>query len=309
MPFAPTDRAPYDAALHQAQGGSFHAHRSSPRLRGRRERRVNRPTPADAPTRSLIRAVISAREATGPSGAERLADDVILLVVHDGSGRLIDFSGDVFAVTETGAMMLELALRDGSEAACRILAARYRLDAAQVRADMEGLFGTLRERHLLVPATSARGRRQVRPRLSWLVGALVKACVRLPASWMTTKAWLLISLAFGATRLFGWSHTIDAWDHAISPKSPIGDPSPRVLSAMGLAVSRALACHPLPVACKERALAAWALARAGGIPAEIVLGVDLFPFGLHCWCAHGAFILADRYEGRCDRYTPLLVYR
>jgi len=267
---------------------------------------------ADAPARPLIRRVMSTREAVASSSRYRLADDVMLLVVHDGSGRLIDFSGDVFAVTETGATMLELMLRNGSDAACRDLAARYRVDAVQVRADMEALFRTLRKRHLLVPCALARRTPSIRRRLAPIVGLLVKACMRLPAAWMATKAWLLISLAFAATRLFGWSHTIGAWDRATSPSSAAADPPrvpPAVLAAVDRVVGRALARHPLPVGCKERSLAAWALARTGGVPAEVVLGVDLFPFGLHCWCAYGSFVLADRYEGRCDRYTPLLVYR
>jgi hypothetical protein len=128
---------------------------------------------------------------------------------------------------------------------------------------------------------------------------------------MPAKAWLLMSLAFVATRVFGWTNTIRAWDHAgarlIVSRSGL-EAEPDILATIESVVTRMIARNPLTVSCKERALCCWALARAGGISATVQLGIDLFPFSLHCWCEYESQIIADRYEGRCDRYTTIIVY-
>jgi hypothetical protein len=121
---------------------------------------------------------------------------------------------------------------------------------------------------------------------------------------------LLVTLAFLTIRAFNWANTIRIWDRA---GARLGAAEGHAFDAASVAVIdssvlRAIARHPLNISCKERALTAWVLARATGIPARMQLGIDLFPFGMHCWCEHGSHIIADRYEGRCDRYTPILTY-
>jgi hypothetical protein len=109
--------------------------------------------------------------------------------------------------------------------------------------------------------------------------------------------------------MFGWTDTVRVWDRAGAELIKSKDVAASgVLDAIDSVVTTVMARHPFTVSCKERALCCWVLARAAGIPARIRLGVDLFPFGLHCWCEHETRIVADRFEGRCDRYTPILVY-
>lgn len=66
----------------------------------------------------------------------------------------------------------------------------------------------------------------------------------------------------------------------------------------------AAANHPISVACKERALCSWSLARAAGLHASIIVGVFLFPIAGHCWCKVGTQTLGDDQE-RCDEFTPV----
>jgi hypothetical protein len=260
---------------------------------------------------ALIKSVLTASATAPGNEGYRLADDAMLVVVHDGSGRIIDLSGNVSAVTESGAAMLELALRHGTSFACRTLAARYRIGEDVIRADLETLFRSLEGQRVLVPATAATGNRSLRRALSFMLYPLVLACAARPLRWTPTRAWLLISWAFLATRAFGWTNTTRIWARAAARLNAAraADALDRAaVATIDTAVASAIARHPLPMSCKERALTAWVLARAAGVPARMQLGIELFPFGLHCWCEHESQIIADRYEGRCDRYTPILTY-
>lgn len=267
---------------------------------------IPRPAADAAPPGAAFRRVVSA--ATPASAAShRLADEALLLVVHDGSARLIDLAGDVVALSESAAALLESALGTGADLA--LLAARYRVPEARLAADRDALLADLARRGAIRPAGATARRRPFSRALEALLRALVRVLARRPAANTRAKARRLATLAFVATRLAGWSGAVRAWDAAFAPAdggAGAGGDDAALLDAVDAGVGAAIAGHWLRVGCKERALAAWALARAGGQRARLTLGVDLFPFGLHCWCEAGGRILADRYEGRCDRYAPIV---
>ena len=73
------------------------------------------------------------------------------------------------------------------------------------------------------------------------------------------------------------------------------------------AVRGAASRHAFSVECKERSLSCWSLARAAGLPATVVLGINLFPVAGHCWCESGPWTLSD-YEDRCQNFTPVVRY-
>jgi hypothetical protein len=207
--------------------------------------------------------------------------------------------------------MLELAIRHGADAACRSLADRYRVSEDVIRADIDTLFRSLAGQGVLVSGTAPAETFSLRRTLSWLVYPLVVLCAKRPTQRTGMRASLLTAVAFFATRAFGWTNTIRVWGRAsaklsFARRAETFDRA--AVATIDSAVTRAIAAYPLPVSCKERALTAWVLARAAGAPARLQLGVDLFPFGLHCWCECESQIIADRYEGRCDRFTPIASY-
>ena len=53
-----------------------------------------------------------------------------------------------------------------------------------------------------------------------------------------------------------------------------------------------------------RALCSWSLARAAGLHAALVVGIDLFPIAAHCWCEVGTQTLGDERE-HCNSFTPV----
>jgi hypothetical protein len=113
-------------------------------------------------------------------------------------------------------------------------------------------------------------------------------------------------LAHLSFALFGWSRAVALWQeaHARFPARQPGERDAESIQALGTAVRAAAASHPIRVACKERALCAWSLARAAGLSATLVVGIDLFPIAGHCWCEVGAQPLGDDRD-RCDRFTPV----
>jgi hypothetical protein len=241
-----------------------------------------------------------------------LPDDVFFVVAEDRTGRLVDLAGNVCAITTTGTAMLEMILRgQGLDAACEALADRFHADPHQVHGDMDVFLLDLERQHLLLPPGSTRRRTwSVGRKLCWLIAPILYLCAFKPDRWLQAKVWVLLTVAYLSTRALGWPNTVSVWELCTSASQGRRRKSPDdgVLNTIDAVAAHAITRHPLNLGCRERALCCQALARAAELPAKIVLGIDLFPFALHCWCESGSRILADRYEGRCDRYTPLAVY-
>jgi hypothetical protein len=261
----------------------------------------------------IISSVLHASSSIEAGDHYRLSPDVVLVAVQDGTARLLNLAGSLFAISETGALMLRAALDGRQREACDALATRFKVRPEQVRADMEALLLDLAARGLVEPPTMRRhSRPTIAGTLSWLLAPGVFACTRRSSRCIGLKTWVLLTLSYVATRLFGWTNTVRMWQRCVNPLPRAlalapenADASANIISDH---VAYAIARYPFNIGCKERALSCWALARAAGLPARIVLGIDLFPFALHCWCEAHAQILADRREGRCDRYTPILTY-
>jgi transglutaminase superfamily protein/coenzyme PQQ synthesis protein D (PqqD) len=259
----------------------------------------------------VITSVISsAIPAAGSRAAYRLAPDVLLLGVADGSARLLDLSGNFVALNETAAAIVEWALRARQPGAVEALAASHGVAAEQMRGDTDAVLDLL-ERQGLVVAPGAQGERNKwQARLAGLFVPLLRLCILRAArpSGGGTKG--LLALAWFACRTLGWSTTVRVWIAAkqTRPRPLEAVQADEQLTAMEEATRRAMAGHLLPLGCKERALCCFAQARSLGLPARIVLGVNLYPFGTHVWCESGSRLLADRHEGRCEHFTPVLTY-
>jgi len=259
---------------------------------------------------SLIRSLHSFSPETTDKDNYRLGSDVLLLIVHDGTARILDLGGNVCAISETGTMMLESVLRDGVDRASMTLAAYFGTAVERIRHDTDLLLHDLVRQGLLVAPGIRQPDRSLRARCSAFIAPIVAMCVRSPIRSLRVKASLLLGLSYISNRMLGWAITVEIWKRVtslVSAKKELREAE--TLDTIDAVVAEAMAVFPLNVGCKERALCCWALTRAAGIPARIVLGIDLFPFALHCWCEYGSRVLADRSEGRCDRYTPIMAYQ
>jgi hypothetical protein len=119
---------------------------------------------------------------------------------------------------------------------------------------------------------------------------------------MLTLAWLFF-------RLFGWAKTIAVWQRRYGAAH---EPQSRrdweiAVLALDATVRQAATSHVLTMECKERAVCCWAFARRAGLPARLVVGIQLVPFAGHCWCESGPWTLSDERQ-RCDQYQPVVEY-
>jgi hypothetical protein len=235
-----------------------------------------------------------------------LSPDVILVTVHDGSARLLDMAGRFHAVPAVGTIMLQETLANGAAAAVNRVSQDYGVDTTQVRNDLAVFLRELEDQGLLC---SRRNRPRWRRTNTWLARLFLRPALyaihRVLRS-QEAKARALLGLARIAFGLFGWSRTISVWKEAHSRYAArqAGEPEEQAVGELDEVVRAAAANHPLGVECKERALCCWALARAAGLDAAVVVGIDLFPLAGHCWCEVGSRTLSD-YQDRCVAYTPV----
>jgi hypothetical protein len=272
-------------------------------------------TPARPGKPALITSVLSSSEQTSARNhGYRLPPDVLLVSVQDGTARLLDLGGNFYALTATAARMLEAALQHRTESSQEMLAAEFGVDVRQIRADMDSFLASLQQLHLLVaPGSRWRKRGAARSALARSTIPILHFVNHTPGLSQGTRAWALLTIAYASNRMFGWTNTVRIWNRygfesAHGKNCQPIDGAAEALSRIDSTVSRAISRHPLNLDCKERALCCWALSRYAGLAGRIVLGIDLFPINIHCWCESHSHIVGDRYEGNCDRYTPVRVY-
>lgn len=251
----------------------------------------------------MIRRVLTARTAAPAGAGLALAPDVVLAVVDDGSSRLLDLGGTFFTLTPVATDLLAGALAGPRAGSVAAVAARYRAAPDRVAADAADLFAGLERDGLVRPASGP-----LRSRRSRLAAAVVARVLRvgmvLPAR---VRAGLLLGLAFVAFRRLGWPTAVAAWAAASArPGRPPVD-AEGFVARTDATVRAAANRHVLNVECKERAVVCWALLRAAGVPAELVVGIDLYPFASHCWCESGGRVLTD-FPDRVARYTAVARY-
>src|SRR5512135_2405391 len=96
----------------------------------------------------MIPAILRAE--TGPVESEyRLAPDVILLLIQDGSARLLHLGGNFYAISQTGAVMLYETLKADTATAALRIATEYRAKLSQVQNDLRAFLHNLEERQLI----------------------------------------------------------------------------------------------------------------------------------------------------------------
>jgi asparagine synthase (glutamine-hydrolysing) len=239
--------------------------------------------------------------------AYRLAPDVLLVGMPDATARLLDMGGQCYAMPVIAAQMLQGVLQHSTAATVHAIAAQYGADVPQVQQDLQVFVRDLAHRRLIQPAHTVRQRPQ-NSALAGMLGLPLRGLVRCRLS-LKVKAAVLLMLARLSFASLGWARSIALWDHALGQGAAHerGEGGEETVKAVDQAVRRAAATYPLRMACKERALCCWVLARAAGLAATLVVGIQLFPLAGHCWCEIGAWTLSDE-RARCDPYIPVIRY-
>ena len=239
-----------------------------------------------------------------------LAPDVIVISAQDGTARLLDMSGRSYAVSAIGARMLQGTLGQGTAATVHSIAARYRVDTTQVHSDLAAFLRALGKACLICRLRTRWRIRQASLVMTSLFLLPALRGIYLCAHSLTSRAWALLTLARLALPLFGWVRTVAAWQQFHSRTLSEGR-SPQhkatLIAAIDTAVRDEAARHFLTMECKERALCCWSLARAAGLPATLVVGINTFPLQGHCWCEVDHRIFSDDRD-RCVRFQPVITY-
>jgi Transglutaminase-like superfamily len=263
------------------------------------------------PEPNAIRRVVTATtEATFGAAVELcLGADVALVVVWDGSGRLIDLCGDCYGLPLVSTKLLEIALRRGTKAAANQLAIESTVPNERAKADADSFLGGLLRRGLLVRADKRVSRTGLTSRLKARALAGVLRFVLRAFRSDSGRAGALLATAYACLKLLGWARTVELWQSVLGTTPAFTEEIDELgcLDSIERTVRDALSRSLFPVDCKARALCSWAMLRSAGRPARVVVGIDLFPFLGHCWCESGSRVLGDG-SGRSGRFTPVLQY-
>jgi hypothetical protein len=254
----------------------------------------------------MIQSVLHAESAsTGSNYA--LASDVLFLRIQDGSARLLDLGGNFYAISQTGAHMLDKTLAMGPASAAASIAAEYHCDLSCVEHDLAAFLRDLEKKRLIRSTRWPRARGNRKYLSSLLLVPCLQGLSLLPVS-QRNRTWLLLALAGLAVRLAGWPTTVACWQASFARVRPcrwvLGEQAVREVHSV---VCRVAGRHLFPLACKERALSCWWLLQTMGVAATLVVGVSVFPLECHCWCEAGPYVLSDARD-RCQQFLPVLRY-
>ncbi len=236
-------------------------------------------------------------------GDVRLKPDVILFAADDGSARLVDLDGEVYALPDVAAAMLTLTLASGPQSAAVQIARDFGAPLDRVSPDLDALLDDLSRKDLIdMPQRHSRRRRMRHALAATIATPILRGMAHLDLA-RRGRLIVLLFLARASIALFGFGSSIAAWGGAaIKSRKACGLPQGG-LAQIDEAVREASSRLP-GLACKERALTCWFALCVLGVPADLIVGFQLFPIGGHAWCEVDGQILTDTYE-HCRHYREI----
>ena len=242
------------------------------------------------------------------AGQYRLALDVLLVMLDDGSARVLNLSGNCYAISPIGAEMLYHALSEGEENSAETLSSKYDAPIATIVDDQSSFLQSLERRRLIYRA-QGRPQRDLH-RISALAIQSVLKAIRAAVRSPDRRAWFLLTAA-RLSMVLGFDASVSGWrpQRAWNPsKEHRRDASASEINEI---VRSSAARHFLHITCKERALVCWTLLHWYGLQSKLVVGVELFPFSGHCWCevqTKNAVVILSDYPERAQRFVPVMTY-
>jgi hypothetical protein len=235
-----------------------------------------------------------------------LCEGIVCLKVEDGSSRLLDLGDRFYALSAVATRMLCAILDTDPEIAAEQLAQEYDMPLERIRTDLTSFIANLERKRLIRRTSDHRIAARRDGGIIWAAAVPIILGMRLIPG-QRNKAWLLMGLAWLSCRLLGWPRTVEAWRTGCPRGPTLASKPDEVIRAIDAVVCLVAASHLVPAECKERALTAWALSRTAGVPAELIVGVRLFPLEGHCWCAYNHTVYSDDAE-RCAQFKPVWRY-
>ena len=197
-----------------------------------------------------------------------LREEVKLVERDCGGIFLIDLNADTYAIPD-------------SEELSELVSTRRFTRRTHSLADQ------LSEAGLLESAKPAHSRNRTLQWLLWLMKPLMHG---------PGRAGRLVVCSYILLKHFGWYDIANAWTVAFRTRRQ-RNPK-RNLEEIGVEARTAIASSFLPVRCKERSLAAFALATHAGFRADLVVGCAQPCLELHCWAEVSGKILGEDTDRR-----------
>lgn len=220
----------------------------------------------------------------------RLRPGVLLCTQNDRRSVIFDENrGRFFALDEIGTRLLQRSMQSNPDQAIRAVAKLFHVSPDLVSEDWQTLWRKLQHEKLI---------------------AQDHVCITSRKVPSTCKLFILLTWAWISLRLFGWSRSIRFWRSKCCRQfsGSINQANDLIL-AVDRAVTEAAAQHWLNTECKERSLVAWLiLTRDIGVPAELIIGVNFYPFHAHAWVESNSLTVTD-HAVICETYTPIARYK
>ena len=245
--------------------------------------------------------MLTISQSSAPPTSYRLASEVVLVPVADGSARLLDLDGQYFALTDVAAQMLRATLDLGPAGAVERIARDWEVDSERARTELERFLAELIRRGLLLTADQSERRRRLRSRPAQVILSGLIHLTRSLRPTYTGKAAGLLTLAKLSCRWLGWAGAVYLWQRLFPrPRCLLqGRAADEARQTVDQAVRSALAQSWVATACKERGMVSWALARRAGLDPSLVIGLSFYPLSARLLGAAGRY-----FPGRRPRLRP-----
>ena len=236
----------------------------------------------------------------------QLHPDVVWIARPDGSACLMHMNANVCAIDAEAAALLTSIIEVGSEHSASDLAARYVIDKAEARGQVQDFITDLHKQRLIQPLQQRKFSRENARDLA--ARALVPVVIRLlkilrPRNKVKGLLWT----ARWAVLQFGWATAVRAWEH-VYPQPALGSTTAvGMLEAIDHEVRQATSRSLIGLDCKERSLVSLALVRESGIAAQLVVGFAHDPMQGHVWVEAAGQVVGDDPEHPLS-FEPVVRY-
>lgn len=229
----------------------------------------------------------------------RLGEDVLLLLVRDGTSRLLDLNGQFLALDGRATQDLTAALGISELESPSLNSSGTVFTPGVQETRRSGidqnpseLIAKLEKRRLIWRNGQVDRDPQINLDLFALWFGRLGVGLHRVSNRLGLPGWIWLGLAI---RCLGLGRTMRAAvDASSNPPGHLGLESlPSEWQSRRAALILSAARSWWPVSCKEKAIAAFLRARGEGFQPQLVLGIDLFPFRAHLWCECAGEILSD----------------
>ncbi len=206
---------------------------------------------------------------------------------HEGKTIIFDWGqGKFYALDPLSARLFNSAIQGNMDETLNALKREYDVPTQQIKKDRDNLITDLLKKRIIFKNNQNSKE------------------FSLPSP---KRIYFLLILSRLCFKFLGLLPTIKLWRCFHSPMNrdlPIEERKALTESLSTLVREECSKIFLFNIDCKERALVAWQCLRTMGLPAELVLSLQYYPFAMHAWVESFRFVVADD-PVRCSYWEPI----